>query len=112
MAFRKKMDIAFDIPLPIVLDESFSVFKYSSFSRGYHVYSNRLQPTVGDDSLHCEEEKENEHDKHAVAIIYDSFHLNNVAGNFLLYWNELANKYLKFPNYRIRAVVTVLLSKE
>ena len=62
--------------------------------------------------LHCEEEKENEHDKHAVAIIYDSFHLNNVAGNFLLYWNELANKYLKFPNYRIRAVVTVLLSKE
>ena len=32
-----------------------------------------------DRSLHCEEEKDNEYDKHAVAIIYDSFHSNNVV---------------------------------
>ena len=71
MALSKK-DIPFDIPLLIVLDGSFSLFKYSSFSRGYHVYKDRWQPTVGDDSLHCEEEKD-EYDKHAVAIILFSF---------------------------------------
>ena len=105
------MDIPLDIPLRIFLDESFSVFKYSSFNRGYHIYNDRLQPTVSDDFLHWEEEKENEYDKRAVAIMYDSFHLNTVVGHFLLYWNELANKCLKFLNYHIRAVVTVLLKR-
>ena len=57
MAVRKNIDIPFDIHLPIVLDDSFSVFKYSLFSRGHHFYKDRWQPTVGDDSLHCEEER-------------------------------------------------------
>ena len=54
MAVRKKIDIPFDhidISLLIVLDDSFFVFKHSSFSRGYHVYKDRWQPTVGDDSF-------------------------------------------------------------
>ena len=51
MAVQKKIEILFDIPLPIVLDDSLSAFKYSSFSRRYHVYKDRWQPTVGDDSL-------------------------------------------------------------
>ena len=42
MVVGKKINIAFNIPLPIVLDDSFSVFKYSSFSRGYHVNGNPL----------------------------------------------------------------------
>ena len=57
MAVRKKIDILFDIPLSIVSDDGFSVFKYSSFGRGYHVYKDILQPTMSDDSLHCEEKK-------------------------------------------------------
>ena len=58
LAVWKKIDIPFNIPLPIVLDESFSLLKYSSsFSRSYHVYKDRWQRTVGDDTLHCEEEK-------------------------------------------------------
>ena len=48
MAVWKKTDISFDIPLPIVLNDGISVFKYSSFSRAYHVYKERWQPTVGD----------------------------------------------------------------
>ena len=44
MAVWKKIDISFGIPLPIVLDGS--LLKYSSFSRGYHVYKDRWQ-TMG-----------------------------------------------------------------
>ena len=85
MAGRKKIDIPFDVPLTIFVDDSFSAFKYSSFSKGYHVYKERLQTTVGDDSLHCEEEKDNEYDKHAVTIafiqtrLWDTFHF--IGGN-------------------------------
>ena len=43
-----------------VLDERFSLLKYSSFSRGCHVYKDGWQPTMGDDSLHCKEEKDSE----------------------------------------------------
>ena len=57
MATQKKIDIPYDIPLPFVLD-NFSELKYSSFSRGYHIYKGRWQPTVGDDSLHSEEKRQ------------------------------------------------------
>ena len=53
-----------------------------------------------------EEEKDNEHGKHAVAIIYDSFHSNNFVRQIPLYWRELANKFLKFLNHHIRIIVT------
>ena len=106
MAGRKKIDIPFDVPLTIFVDDSFSAFKYSSFSKGYHVYKERSQTTVGDDSLHCEEEKDNEYDKHAVAIIYDSFHSNKIVGHVPLYWRKSANNFLKFPNHHICVVVT------
>ena len=105
MAVRKKIAIPFDIPLSIVLDDSFSVYKYRTFSRMYHVYKDSRQPTLGVDSLHCEEEKDNEYDKHAVAIIYDCFHSNKVVGHIPLYWSESANKFLKFLSYHIRVVV-------
>ena len=60
MAARKKMiDIPFDIPIPILLDEHFTVFKYSSYSRGYHAYKEIWNPLVGDDSLICEPEENN-----------------------------------------------------
>ena len=53
MAVRRRRDIPFDIPLPIVLHDSFYVFKYNSFSRGYRSYKNEWQPTVGNNSLNC-----------------------------------------------------------
>ena len=43
MAARKKMiDILFHIPIPIPLDEYFTIFKYSSYSSGYHAYKEIL----------------------------------------------------------------------
>ena len=56
--------------------------------------------------MHCEEDKENEYEKHAVAILYNGFHSNKVVGHVPLYWSELANKFLQFPNHQIRVVVT------
>ena len=45
MTVWKNIEIPFDIPLKIVFDDSFSVFKYSIFSRRYHVYKDREQPS-------------------------------------------------------------------
>ena len=45
-------------------------------------------------------------DKHAAAIIYDSFHSNKLVGHVPLYWSELANKFVKFPNHHNRVVGT------
>ena len=95
MSVRKNIDIPFDIHLPIVLDDSSSVFKYSLFSRGHHFYKDRWQPTVGDDSLQCEEEKDSKYDKHAVAIIYDSFHSNKVLRHVLVYCSKLADNFFE-----------------
>ena len=61
---------------------------------------------MGDNSLHCEEEKDSEFVNHIVAIIYNSFHSNKVVGRASIYWSESANKFLKFPNHHIRVVAT------
>ena len=107
MAARKKMiDIPFDIPIPILLDEHFTVFKYSSYSRGYHAYKEIWNPLVGDDSLICEPEESNEHDKYAVAMVFDDCLLKKVVGHVPLYWSKLAFKFLQFQNHSIRVAVT------
>ena len=61
---------------------------------------------MDDDSWHCEEEKDNEYEKHAVTIIYDSFHSNKVVGYVPLYWSESTNTFLKFLNHHICVVLT------
>ena len=96
MAVPRKIDVPFDISLPIALDGSFSVFKYSSFSEGYQVYKDKWQSNMGDESLYCEEEeKDNEYDKHAIAIIFDSFHSNKVAGHVPVCWGQISQQILK-----------------
>ena len=107
MAARKKMiDIPFDIPVPILLNEHFTVSKYSSYSRGYHAYKEIWNPLVGDDSLICEPEESNEHDKYAVAIVFDDCLLKKVAGHVPLYWSKLAFKFLQFRHHSICVAVT------
>ena len=62
MVARKKMiNIPFHIPIPILLDEHFTIFKNSSYSRGYYAYKEIWNPLVGDGSLICEPEESNEH---------------------------------------------------
>ena len=54
----------------------------------------------------CEPEESNEHDKYAVAIVFDDCLLKKVVGHIPLYWNKLAFKFLQFKNYSIRVAVT------
>ena len=62
MPVRRKIYVPFDIPLPMVLDDTFSLLKYSSFSRGCRFYKDRWQPIVNDDFLNCKEENGDEYD--------------------------------------------------
>ena len=60
-------------------------------------------------SLQREREKENQYDKHAVAMIYDSFNLNRAVGHVSLYWSELVDNFLKFSIHYICVVVTGII---
>ena len=107
MAARKKMiDIPFDIPIPILLDEHFTVFKYSSYSRGYHAYKEIWNPFVGDDTLICKLEESNEHNKNAVATVFDDCLLKRIVRHVPLYWSKLTLNFLQFLNHSICVVVT------
>ena len=75
-------------------------------SRGYHAYKEIWNPLVGDDSLICEPEERNEHDKYVVAIVFDDCLLKKVVGHIPLYWSKLAFKFLQFQNHSILVVVT------
>ena len=100
------IDIPFDIPIPVLLDEHFTVFKYSPYSRDYHVYEEIWNPLVGDDLLICEPEESNEHNKYAVAIVFDDCFLEKVVGHVPLYWSKLFFKFIQFQKLNIRVAVT------
>ena len=61
---------------------------------------------MGDDSLICEPEERNEHDKYVVAIVFDDCLLKKVVGHIPLYWSKLAFKFLQFQNHSIHVAVT------
>ena len=84
--------------------EHFTVFKYSSYSRGYHAYKEIWNPLVGDESLTCEPEESNEQNKYAAAIVFDDYLF--LVGHVPLYWSKLAFKFLQFQNHSIRVAVT------
>ena len=56
----KDINILFATPIPILIENTFTKFKYSLFSKGYQVYKNMWIPFIGDDSLTCEREEHNE----------------------------------------------------
>ena len=66
-----EISIPFATPIPVLIENTFTTFKYYLFSRGYHVYKDVCIPIIGDDSLTCEREEHNENDKSVVAIIWD-----------------------------------------
>ena len=46
----------FATPITVLIENTFTAFKYSSFIRGYHVYKDVWIHIAGDDSLTCEQE--------------------------------------------------------
>ena len=69
--FNKEINIPFATPIPLLIKNTLRTFKYSSYSRGYHVYRYVCIPIIGDDSLTCEREEHNKNDKNAVAITWN-----------------------------------------
>ena len=67
----KEINIHFAIPIPILIENTFTTFKYSLFSGECHVYKDAWIPVIRDDSLTSEQEEHNENDKNAVAIMWD-----------------------------------------
>ena len=45
-----------------MIENAFTTFKYSSFSRGYYVYKDVWIAITRDDSLTCEREEHNENE--------------------------------------------------
>ena len=63
------MEIDYDIDIPIVVENTFSVLKHHSYIRGYHAYRNIWTPIIGDDNLLCKQERDNKHDENAIAVL-------------------------------------------
>ena len=63
------MEIDYDIDIPIVVENTFSVLKNHSYIRGYHAYMSIWTPIIGDDNLLCKQERDNKHDENAIAVL-------------------------------------------
>ena len=100
------LTIPLDTTIPIKVEDKSIKFTYSSFSRGYHAYMNSWNPIVGDDSLICEREDNNEHDEHAVAVMYHDSISWKVVGHVPLHLSQVMSNFLRFPNCSIRVTIT------
>ena len=52
-----KMEILFDVEIPMLIDNSFSVLKHDSYAGGYHACMDIWKQLMGDDSLRCKQEE-------------------------------------------------------
>ena len=101
-----KMEIAFDVEIPILIGNSFSVLKHNSYARGYHAYMDIWKPLIGDDSLRCTQEDDNIHDKNLVAVINSNHIGPPVVGHVPFLYSSTFKKFLSLPNHTIRVLVT------
>ena len=88
------------------MEDSFQVFKHSSFSRKHHVYKDVCIPIIGDDSLTRDLEEHNENDNNAVSIVWDDGVSKKILGYVPLNWSKVASKFLQFTNHHTRVEVT------
>ena len=65
------IDFLFATPIPVLIENTSTTFKYSSFNRAYHAHKDVWIFIIGDDLLTCKQEEYNENDKNAVGIIWD-----------------------------------------
>ena len=103
---QDKMEIPFDVAIPILLDNDFSVLKHNSSARGYHAYMDIWKPLIGDDSLHCKREDDNIHDENTVAVIHSNHTGPHVVGQVPFLYSSTFKNFLSLPNHTIRVLVT------
>ena len=100
------IDFLFATPIPVLIENTFTTFKYSSFNRAYHAHKDVRIFIIGDDLLTCKQEEYNENDKNAVGIIWYHCILEKLVGHVPLKWSKVASKFLQFTNHDIRVEVT------
>lgn len=77
-------------------------YDLDSFVRGYHAYMEIWTPKVGDENICLKSENDNEHDKFAVAVLFEERVVGHVPKNL----SKLFNQFLKIPNCTIGCKVT------
>ena len=77
-------------------------YNLDSFVRGYHAYMNIWIPKVGDENVFLQPENENQHDKFAVAVVYDERVVGHVPKNL----SKVFNQFMKISNCTIECKVT------
>ena len=103
---QDKIEIPFDVEIPILIANSFSVLKHNSYTRGYHVYMDIWKPLIGDGNLRCKREDDNIHNVNAVAVIHSNHIGPRVVGHVPFLYSSTFKKFLSLPNHTIRVLVT------
>ena len=91
---RETIDVSFETPIPVLVESSFSIFRCSSYSRGYNVCKDVWCLIAGDESLICEPEETNGYDWNAISIMFDDCISKKFAGHVPFDWSKLAAKFL------------------
>ena len=105
-AQHDKMVTPFDVEIPILIDNSFSVLKHNSYARGYHAYMDIWKPLIGDHSLRCKRKYDNIRGENAVALIHSNHVGPGVVGHVLFLYSSTFKKLLSLSNHIIRVLVT------
>ena len=90
---QDKIEIPFDVEIPILIDNNFSVLKHNSYARGYHACMDIWKPLIGDDSLRCKREDDNIHDENAVAVIHSNHIGPRVVGHVPFLYSSPFKKF-------------------
>ena len=99
------MEIDYDIDIPIVVENTFSVLKHLSYIRGYHAYMNIWTPIIGDDNLLCKQERDNKHDENAIAVLKCNGSGHRIVGHVPFCYFSLFMKFLSLPYHCIKVFV-------
>ena len=99
------MEIDYDIDIPIVVENTFSVFKHHSYIRGYHAYMNIWTPIIGDDNLLCKQERDNKHDENAIAVLKCNGSAPRIVGHVPFCYSSLFMKFFSLPYHCIKVCV-------
>ena len=99
------MEIDYDIDIPIVVENTFSVLKHHSYIRGYHAYMNIWTPIIGDDNLLCKHERDNKHDENAIAVLKGNGSGPRIGGHVPFCYSSLFMKFFSLPYHCIKVCV-------
>ena len=94
---QDKMEIPFDVEIPILIENSFSVVKHNSYACDYYAYMDIWELLIGDNSLCCKREDNNMHNENAVPVIHSKRTEPRVVGHVPFLYSSTFKKFLSLP---------------